>query len=101
MTWFGKRNPLTHLGTLHGSGSLLTRAGQELGPVTYEIDGYLDRTTRSANGQIEGVSAALSHAFDAGAATIVLAGGESIRVVVSDPHGGPTAEVEVVGSFPL
>jgi hypothetical protein len=69
--------------------------------VSYEIDGYLDRTMRSANGQIEGESAVLGEAFGAGDAAIVLESGRVIRVVLSNPFGGPTAEVEVSGRFPL
>jgi hypothetical protein len=80
---------------------LLFKDGEELGSVTYEIDGYLDQATSSANGQIEGESAALGEAFGAGDATIVLESGRLIHVVLSDPHGGPTAEVRVSGRFPL
>ena len=101
MTRVGSGRSLKHLGTLHGHGSLLIRDGEELGRVTYEIDGYLDGTTRSANGRIDGESAALREAFGAGDATIVLENGRVIHVVLSDPLGGRTAEVEVSGRFPL
>jgi hypothetical protein len=43
----------THLGTLHGEGTLLGPEGRRLGQVIYEIDGYVDHGTKSANGQIE------------------------------------------------
>lgn len=102
MTCFGKRPSLKYLGALHGSGSLFIGNGERsLGLVGYEIDGYLDRTMRSANGQIEGDSTVLAQAFQAGAARIVLAGGPSVEVVLSDPQGGPTAEITVSGRFPL
>jgi hypothetical protein len=102
MTSVRNRSPLKHLGTLHGSGSLSIGNGeQRLGPVRYEIDGYLERTMRSANGQIEGEIAVLEQAFRAGAACIALEGGSSIDVVLSDPRGGPTAEIVVSGRFPL
>jgi hypothetical protein len=92
---------LTHLGTLNGHGSLLIKDGEELGSVSYEIDGYLDRTVRWANGQIEGEGGALCEAFGAGDAAIVLESGRLIHVVLSNPRGGPTAEIEVSGHFPL
>ena len=102
MTSFGNRPSLKYLGTLHGSGSLSIRnRRQHLGSVSYEIDGYLERTTRSANGQITGDIAVLEQAFRAGAARIALEGGPSIDVVLLDPQGGPTAEIQVSGRFPL
>jgi hypothetical protein len=41
MTSF-QRKSITHLGTLHGEGTLLGQEGRQLGQVTYEIDGYVD-----------------------------------------------------------
>src|SRR5215203_5941022 len=52
MTSFGRKS-ITHLGALHGKGTLLVAEGRQLGHVTYEIDGYLDHGIKSANGQIE------------------------------------------------
>ena len=102
MTWFSKAPSLKHLGTLHGIGSLsIDKGGQSLGSVRYEIDGYLDRARRSANGRIQGDVAVLARAFRAGAATIALTGGPSVNIVLSDPQGGPSAEVDVSGRFPL
>ena len=100
MTSF-RRKSITHLGTLHGEGTLLTGEGRSLGQVIYEIDGYLDRGAKSANGQIEAESCILDDAFHAKNATIVLESGRCIHVVVSRPHGGATAEVSVRGTFPL
>jgi len=100
MTSF-QRKSITHLGTLHGEGTLLGHEGRQLGQVIYEIDGYVDHGTKSANGQIEAESRILDEAFRAENATIVLASGRCIQVVLSDPHGGPTAEVRVRGGFPL
>ena len=102
MTWFGNRPSLKHLGTLHGCGGLSIGNGtQSLGPVTYEIDGYLDRTTRSANGQIEGDRYVLAQAFRAGSASIALEGGPLVNIVLVDPQDGPTAEITVSGRCPL
>jgi hypothetical protein len=100
MTSFG-RNSITHLGTLHGEGTLLIQDGRQLGQVVYEIVGYVDHGSRSANGQIEAESRILDEAFRAEDATIVLESGRCIQVVVSNPQGGPTAEISVRGGFPL
>ena len=100
MTSFG-RHSITHLGTLHGEGTLLVQDGRKLGQVIYEIDGYVDNGGRSANGQIEAESRILHEAFCAEDATIVLESGRCIRVMVSDPQGGATAEISVRGGFPL
>jgi len=40
-------------------------------------------------------------AFRAEHASIVLQNGRCIKVDVSDPRGGPTAEVQVRGGFPI
>ena len=100
MTSFGRKS-ITHLGTLHGEGTLLGQEGRQLGQVIYEIDGYLDHGIKSANGQIESETRILNEAFRAAAATIVLDSGRCIQVVVSDPHGGTTAELNVRSGFPL
>jgi len=100
MTAFGRKS-ITHLGTLHGEGTLLVRDGRELGQVIYEIDGFVERGAKSANGQIEAKNCMLDEAFRAEDATIVLESGRCIQVVLSDPHGGPTAEVRVRSGFPL
>ena len=100
MTAFGRKS-ITHLGTLHGEGTLLVRDGRQLGQVIYEIDGYVDHGAKSANGQIEAECRILDEAFRAEHATIVLNNGRCIQVDVSDPQGGPTAEVQVRGGFPL
>ena len=100
MTAFGRKS-ITHLGTFHGRGTLLIRAGRQLGQVIYEIDGYVDHGAKSANGQIEAENRILDEAFRAEDATIVLDSGRCIQVVLSDPQGGPTAEVRVRGGFPL
>ena len=100
MTSFGSKS-IKHLGTLHGEGSLLVEGGRQLGDVSYEIDGYLDRGTKSANGRIEADSRILDEAFRAEDATIVLGNGRCIHVLVSNPSGGQTAEVQVLRGFPL
>jgi len=100
MTAFGRKS-ITHLGTLHGKGTLLIRDGRHLGQVIYEIDGYVDHGAKSANGQIEAESSMLDEAFRADDATIGLDSGRCIHVALSDPHGGPTAEIQVRGGFPL
>ena len=100
MTAFGRRS-ITHLGTLHGEGTLLTQDGRQLGQVIYEIDGYIDQGTKSANGQIEADTRILDQGFRAEHASIVLNNGCCIQVDVSDPQGGPTAEVQVTGGYPL
>jgi hypothetical protein len=102
MTRSGKNHSLQYLGTLRGSGSLSLRNGEEsLSPVTYEIDGYSSHFARSANGQIEGESTVLTQAFGAGLADLLLSDGSSVEVVLADPQGQSTAEVQVHGSFPL
>ncbi len=100
MTSFGAKS-IKHLGTLHGQGALLVQEGRQLGPVTYEIDGYLDRGAKSANGQIEADNRILDQAFHAKDATLVLESGRCVHIVVSDPRGGATAEIHVTGGFPL
>jgi hypothetical protein len=69
--------------------------------VIYEIDSYVDRGAKSANGQIEAKDRILDEAFRAEDATIVLDSGRCIQVALSDPQGGKTAEVRVRGGFPL
>jgi hypothetical protein len=100
MTAFGRKS-ITHLGTLHGKGTLLVGDRRQLGQVIYEIDGYIDDGTKSANGQIEASNRILNEAFRAEDATIVLDSGRCIQVVVSDPQGDLTAEVRVRGGFSL
>ena len=100
MTSF-QRKSITHLGTLHGEGTLLGQEGKQLGRVIYEIDGYVDHGTKSANGQIDADTRILDQAFRAEHASIVLKNGRCIKVDVSDPRGGPTAEVQVRGGFPI
>ena len=81
--------------------SSLQNGEQSLGGITYEIDGYCNQFARSANGQIEGEDRVLTQAFQAGVVSILLSDGSSIEVVLADPHGGSTAEVQVNGNFPL
>ena len=100
MTSFGRKS-ITHLGTLHGEGTLLIQEGRRLGQVIYEIDGYVDGGGKSASGQIEAESRILDEAFRAEEATIVLDTGRCIHIVVSDPLGEGAAEVRVKGGFPL
>ena len=101
MTSLLNKPSLKHLGTLHGNGSLSITAGELLGPVTYEIDGYLDRDLRWANGQIEGAIPVLAQAFRAGGASIALPDGQSVDILLFDPEGSSTAEITVSGGFPL
>jgi uncharacterized membrane protein len=91
----------SHLGTLHGEGTLLVQDGLRLGQVIYEIDGYVEGQVKSASGQIEAESRILDKAFRAERATIVLQTGQCIDIVVSDPRGQGTADVRVKGAFPL
>ena len=100
MTSFGSKS-IKHLGTLHGEGALLIEGGRQLGDVSYEIDGYLDRGSKSANGRIEAESRILDEAFRAENVSIVLDNGRCIHVLVSNPGGGQTAEVQVLRGFPL
>jgi hypothetical protein len=102
MTRLSRNHLLQYLGTLRGSGSLFLQNGeQSLGAITYEIDGYCNHCARSANGQIAGEDKVLTQAFQAGVVGIRLSDGSSIEVVLADPHGGSTAEVQVNGDFPL
>ena len=99
---YGRGSTVKFLGSLHGCGRLSIANGTtHLGPISYEIDGFLDGVTRRATGQVEADPAILMRAFLAGGATVSLTGGTIIDVVLSDPEGGPTAEVGVRGSFPL
>jgi hypothetical protein len=101
MNWNDTRGPLRHLGKLHGRGDLLISDGaHNLGPVTYEIDGYSRRSMRSDNGYIEGEADMLTKAFRAGSASIVLADGQLIEVALSDPAGSSMAEVRLSNNFP-
>jgi hypothetical protein len=94
------RSSLKHLGTLHGEGQLsLADDEASLGPVSYEIDGFLRREQRSDSGQIEGPAEILGRAFRAGAAIMTLSDGQLIDVVLADPRGGGTAEFTVSGRF--
>ena len=52
----------------------------------YEIDGYVDHGTKSANGQIEADTRILDEGFRAEHASIVLNNGRCIQVDVSDPR---------------
>lgn len=71
MTSFSKQKLLKYLGTLRGRGTM-TIGNDQLNScmISYEIDGYLERQTYLANGQIKGSIAHLARAFDAGAARI-------------------------------
>lgn len=101
MKWQATRGPLKHLGTLHGTGELLVGSGAlNVGQVTYEIDGFARRTQRSDNGQIEGPAGMLARAFRTGGACIVLADGQRIDIVLSDPRGTSKADVRVKDRFP-
>ena len=101
MAWQITRSSLKHLGALHGTGDLSVQCGeQNLGAVTYEIDGYLRGTERSDNGQIDGPAGILAQAFQAGSACVALSDGQLVDVVLSDPQGGATAQVTVSGRFP-
>lgn len=95
--------PLKYLGSLRGSGSLAIDGGlPELGDVVYEIEGFVDRTHRTATGRIEGDAGALTLAFQAGRARLTLARGLGpVEIVLLDPQGGQSAEVTVSGPFPL
>jgi hypothetical protein len=99
MTSLGPKS-IKHLGTLHGQGMLLIDEGRQLGQVTYEIDEYLDRGSRSANGQIEAEGRILEEASRAKDVTIVLESGRCVHVIVSDPSGG-AAEIRVANGLPL
>ncbi|MBB2961795.1 hypothetical protein [Methylobacterium sp. R2-1] len=102
MTNFGKRQLLKYLGTIRGRGNLTIGNGQiNLGIVSYEIDSYLDRELYSADGQIEGNTAHLMRAFEAGAARIFLSRDRSVEVVLADPDGSSAVEVVIQGRLPL
>ena len=73
---------------------------QNLGELTYEIDGFLCGAHRSDSGRIEGGAAMLAKAVRAGAACIVLSDGQLIDIVFVDPRGEGTAEFTVRGRFP-
>ncbi|ACL58755.1 hypothetical protein Mnod_3855 [Methylobacterium nodulans ORS 2060] len=102
MTSIHQRGFIKYLGSLRGRGHLIVQ-GHDQAPdaIAYQIDGFQDRACRSAAGQIEGDSTALAQAFKAGGALLTLEGGLQLDVVLSDPGGGPTAEVRVNGAFPL
>ena len=101
MNWQATRGALKYLGTLHGTGELLIGAdGKSLGAVTYEIDGFVRRTLRSDSGQIEGPADMLQRAFRAGEACVVLADGQVIEVLLSDPQDASTTEITIKGGFP-
>ncbi|MER2249708.1 hypothetical protein ABS772_07240 [Methylorubrum podarium] len=102
MTSFGKRQLLKYLGTIRGRGNLTIGNGQiNLGIVSYEIDSYLDREFYSADGQIEGDTAHLMRAFEAGSARISLPRGRSVEVVLADPIGISAVEIVIQGRLPL
>ena len=101
MTRVNKMASLKHLGSLHGQGGLsIGKGASSLGLVRYEIDGYRERTRRFANGQVEGDVSLLEKAFRAGGAVIALAEGPLVDIVLSDPEGGPTAEIVISGRSP-
>jgi hypothetical protein len=96
------RSTLLHLGSIRGSGYLsITDGGQDLGPVSFEIDSYSERGQPSANGQIEGSAEALAVAFNAGSAVIKREGGVDLCVVLWDPSGEAAAEIKVTSPLPL
>ena len=96
---------MKYLGSLRGEGELSTDAEHGpslLGEVTYEIEGYDDRSRRSAAGRVEGDARTLTRAYAATHVHLRLADHPaSIEVVLSDPKGGTSAEVTVAGQFPL
>lgn len=99
MTFAGSR-AVKHLGTLRGRGTLLNGEGRLLNDVTYEIDGYLERRSRSANGQIEAENGVLEPSGPTEGMVLVLENGRCVRIVMSDPSDG-AAEIRVTGEFPL
>ena len=102
MTSTHHRGSIKYLGSLRGIGHLTIEGGvREPSAITYEIDGFLDRARHFAAGQIEGDSAALTRAFQAGHARLTLDGGQQLDLVLLDPQGRRTAEVTVSGHFPL
>ncbi|WP_146221814.1 hypothetical protein [Methylobacterium sp. B4] len=102
MTSFGKRQLLKYLGTMRGRGTLTIGNDRvKVGIVSYEIDSYLDRNTHSADGQIEGSTAHLKRAFDAGDTQIFLSECRSIEVVLNDPKGSSATEIVIQGRLPL
>ena len=99
MAWTNMRLKL--LGSLHGTGTL--SAGDDahaLGEVSYELDGYEQRGTVSANGRIEGDAAALTAAYEAGHVRLDMADGTSLALKLSDPDGEALGDVEVQGRMP-
>lgn len=95
------RRSLKLLGSLYGSGRLSDRTGgQSCGAVAYELNGYSDRLSRSANGWIEGEADMLRKAFRAGPARIALADGQVVDVVLDDPRGHSIVEFTVKSGFP-
>ena len=62
MTSF-QRKSITHLGTLHGEGTLLGQEGRQLGQVGDDDLGPRLGDTKSANGQIEADTRILVRAF--------------------------------------
>lgn len=102
MTWMGKKNTLKHLGTLHGKGTLAPAAGGDAyGPVSYEIDGYLEREVRTGTGEIEGDAGMLARAFAAeGGLVLQLEKGGQLAIKLDDPAGEAVASVTVPADFP-
>ena len=102
MTRFATGPSLKYLGTLRGRGNLTHCISHaSVGVVDFEIDGFQDRNSRSANGRIEGDAAVLARAFEADGATITLPSGDLVELLLFDPKGSSIAEVRVIGPFPL
>ncbi len=92
---------LTFLGTLRGTGPLVVEGGAALGDVEYEIDLYLEREKRIANGRISGGEALIAAALEAKAATLTLVTGAAIAFTLRpDPDDPQTAEIDLTGDVP-
>ena len=105
MSFARNRNTMKYLGSLRGEGALaadIEEGAPTLGRVSYEIDGYSDRSQRTAAGCIEGDAHTLTQAYEARNVHLRLSSGStSVELVLADPRGGSWAEVTITGPFPL
>ena len=91
MTRFATGPSLKYLGTLRGRG-ILTHCISHASVVVvdFEIDGFQDRNSRSADGRIEGDAAVLARTLEAGA-NITLPSGDLVELLLFDPKGSSIA----------
>lgn len=91
---------MAYLGSLSGDGRILLD-GQDIGPATYEIRVYKERTLPEALGQIEADGSLLRQVLGASGVVLQLEEGQTVRILVKQHDVlARRAEVRVTGPIP-